>query len=220
MPIKSKILNLGRPVRALSGEKVFVQGKPARSLYYLSVGSIVTCFSSATGQEAMVVDVPSGHFVPVAALLEGSPSYIVDGIAQSDCELVAIEITKLRKLLLEDAGVSNFFLEISLQRLQRILHQFVDAALLDASERIAKWLIDVARDQNTKLIDGMVIQLDISPRVVGLATAGIARETISRQLTWLVSEGIIERSKKCVKVMDIARLESLRDGTAIARKHL
>jgi CRP/FNR family cyclic AMP-dependent transcriptional regulator len=186
----------------------------------LSVGSIITCFSSATGQEAMVVDVPSGHFVPVAALLEGSPSYNVDGIAQSDCELVTIEITKLRKLLLEDAGVSNFFLEISLQRLQRILHQFADAALLDASERIAKWLIDVARDQNTKLIDGMVIQLDISPRVVGLATAGMARETISRQLTWLVSEGIIERSKKSVKVMDIARLESLRDGTAIARKHL
>jgi CRP/FNR family cyclic AMP-dependent transcriptional regulator len=220
MPIKSKILKLGRQVRALSGEKVFVQGKPARLLYYLSVGSIVTCFSSAAGQEAMVVDVPSGHFVPVAALLEGSPSYIVDGIAQSDCELVAIEITKLRKLLLEDAGVSNFFLEISLQRLQRILQQFVDAALLDASERIAKWLIDVARDQNTKLIDGMVIQLDISPRVVGLATAGMARETISRQLTWLVSEGIIERSKKSVKVMDIARLESLRDGTAIARKYL
>src|ERR1039458_7788658 len=158
MTVISEILKLGRPVRALSGEKVFVQGKPARSLYYLSVGSIVTCFSSATGQEAKFVDVSSGHFVPVAALLGGSPSYIVDGIAQGDCELVAIEITKLRKLLLEDASVSNFFLEISLQRLQRILHQFVDAALLDASERIAKWLIDVARDQNAKLIDGMVIQ--------------------------------------------------------------
>jgi len=220
MTVISEILKLGRPVRALSGEKVFIQGKPARSLYYLSVGSIVTCFSSESGQDAMVVDVSHGHFVPVAALLGGSPSYIVGGIAQSDCELVAIEITKLRKLLLEDASVSNFFLEISLQRLQRILHQFVDAALLDASERIAKWLIDVARDQNAKLIDGMVIQLDISPRVVGLATAGMARETISRQLTWLVSEGIIERSKKSVKVLDIARLESLSDGTAIARKHM
>jgi CRP/FNR family cyclic AMP-dependent transcriptional regulator len=220
MPIKRKILALGRPLRVLSGEKVFVQGKRARSLYYLCSGSIVTCFSSATGQEAMVVDVPSGHFVPVAALLAGTASYIVDGIAQSDCELVAIEITKLRKLLLEDAGVSNFFLEISLQRLQRVLHQFVDAALLGASERIAKWLIDVARDQNTKLINGMVIQLDMSTHVVGLATAGMARETISRQLTWLVSEGIIERSKKSVKVIDIARLEALCVGTAIARKHL
>src|ERR1039458_2600873 len=220
MTVISEILKLGRPVRALSGEKVFVQGKPARSLYYLSVGSILTCFSSVTGQEAMVVDVSSGHFVPVDALLGGSTSYIVDGIAQSDCELVAIEITKLRKLLLEDASVSNFFLEISLQRLQRILHQFVDAALLDASERIAKWLIDVARDQNTKLIDGMVIRLDMSTHVVGLATAGMARETISRQLTWLASEGIIDRSKKSVTVKDIARLESLRDGTAIARKLL
>jgi|SRR5664279_986489 len=220
MPLKSKILKLGRPVRALAGEKVFAQGDLAKYLFYLSMGSIVTCFMSATGQEAMVVDVPNGHFVPMAALLAGPTSYIVDGIAQSDCELVAIEITKLRKLLLEDAAVSNFFLEVSLQRLQRILHQFVDAALLDASERIAKWLIDVARDQNGKLIDGLVIRLDMSTRVVGLATAGMARETISRQLSWLVSEGIIERSKKSVKVLDIARLESLRDGTAIACKHL
>jgi CRP/FNR family transcriptional regulator len=220
MPIRSKNLKLGRPVRALSGEKVFVQGKPARSLYYLSAGSIVTSFSSATHQDAMVVNVSSGHFVPVAALLAGPTSYIVNGIAQSDCELVAIEITKLRKLLLEDAAVGNFFLEISLQRLQRIMHQFVDAALLDASERIAKWLIDVARDQNAKLIDGMVIQLDMSTHVVGLATAGMARETISRQLSWLVHEGIIERSKKRVKVLDIARLEAFCDGTAIARKHM
>ena len=168
----------------------------------------------------MVVDVPSGHFVPVAALLAGSPSYIVDGIAQSDCELVAIEVTKLRKLLLDDAGVSNFFLEISLERLQRILYQFVDAALLGASERIAKWLIDVARDQNAKLINGMVIQLEMSTHVVGLATAGMARETISRQLTWLVSQGIIERSKKSVKVLDFARLEALCVGAASARKNL
>ena len=220
MPIKSKILKLGRPVRALSGDKVFVQGKPARSLYYLCSGSIVTRIVPLVDREAMVVDVPSGQFVPVAALLAGATSYIVDGIAQSDCELVAIEITKLRKLLLEDARVSNFFLEISLQRLQRILNQFADAALLDASERIAKWLIDVAHDQNANLIDGMVIQLDMSTRVVGLATAGMARETISRQLAWLVSEGIIERSKKSVKVLDIARLEALCDGTATASKHL
>jgi CRP-like cAMP-binding protein len=220
MPIKSKILKLGLPVRALSGDKVFVQGKPARSLYYLCSGSIVTRIVPLVDREAMVVDVPSGQFVPVAALLAGATSYIVDGIAQSDCELVAIEITKLRKLLLEDARVSNFFLEISLQRLQRILNQFADAALLDASERIAKWLIDVAHDQNANLIDGMVIQLDMSTRVVGLATAGMARETISRQLAWLVSEGIIERSKKSVKVLDIARLEALCDGTATASKHL
>ena len=220
MSIIDRILKLGRPVRALCGEKVFVQGTPARLLYYLNVGSIVTCFSIANGQEAMVVDVPSGDFVPVAALLGGLTSYIVDGIAQNDCELVAIEITKLRKLLLEDAAVCNFFLEVSLQRLQRILHQFVDAALLNASERIAKWLIDVARDQEAELVDGIVIKLDMSTRVVGLATAGMARETISRQLTWLVSKGIIERSKKTVKVLDMRRLESLCDGTAFARKRI
>jgi DNA-binding HxlR family transcriptional regulator len=50
--------------------------------------------------------------------------------------------------------------------------------------------------------------------------AGMARETISRQLTWLVREGIIERSKKNVRVLDFARLEALCDGTAIVRKLL
>jgi CRP-like cAMP-binding protein len=220
MPIKSEILKLGRPIRALAGEKVFVQGGPAKFIYYLSIGSIVTCFTSATGHEAMIMDLGSGQFVPVVALLAGYISYPVDGIAQSDCELVAIEITKLRKLLSEDVHVSGFFLTVSLQRTQRVLQQYLDAALLSASERIAKWLISLARDQNARLFDGMAVQLDTSTRVVGLAMAGMARETISRQLTWLVSEGIIERSKKTVKVLDVARLEALCDGAAIARKHL
>lgn len=219
MPIKSKIVKLGRPVRALSGEKIFAQGQFAKSLFYLRVGSIVTRFTSSTGQEAMIVDVASGQFAPLLVLLEGYTLYPVDGIAQTDCELVAIEITKLRKLLSEDVRISSFFLTLGLDRLQRTLQQFLDAALLSSSERIAKWLIDVAHDQDAKLIDGMAIQLDTSIRVVGLATAGMARETISRQLTWLVSEGIIERSKKSVKVLDIARLEALSAGTAMPRKY-
>jgi CRP/FNR family cyclic AMP-dependent transcriptional regulator len=216
MNVISDVLKLGRPLKAASGQRVFAQGKPARYLYYLRSGSIVTRVSSLIGREAMVMDVPSGQFVPVAALLGGAVSYIVDGIAQSDCELVAIEITKLRKLLLKDARVSNYFLELSLQRLERILSQFVDVALLDATGRIAKWLLDVARGQSASLHNGMVIQLDVSTRVVGLATAGMARETISRQLSFLVRKGIIKRSKKSVTLLDIARLQAISDGTVTA----
>ena len=111
MPIKSKILKLGRPIKALSGDKVFAQGKPARSLFYVSSGSLVTRIVPLYDRAALVVDVPSGHFVPVAALLAGATSYIVDGIAQMDCELVVIAVAKLRSLLLEDVSVSNFFLD-------------------------------------------------------------------------------------------------------------
>jgi CRP/FNR family transcriptional regulator len=216
MSIRSTVLNIGRPVNVRAGTKVFAQGKPAKSLFYLSSGAIVTCVSLAGGDEAMVVDVSSGNFVPVAALLSGPANYNVDGYALSDCELVAIEIVKLRKLLLEDALISNFFLEISLQRLQRILGQFVDAALLDATGRIAKWLLAVAEEQYASLADGIVIQLDVTTRVVGLATAGMARETVSRKLSWLVREGIIKQSKKSVTLVDISRLISLSDGSAFA----
>jgi CRP-like cAMP-binding protein len=216
MTVISEILELGRPFKAASGEKIFVQGKPARLLYYLISGCVVTCACSANGQEAMIMDVTPGQFLPVTALLGGAVSYIAHGMAQSNCELVAIEITKLRKLVLKDVRISNYFLEIGLQRMERILRQFLDAALLDATGRIAKWLMDVARDQAASLDNGMVIQLNCSTRVVGLATAGMARETISRQLGWLVRERIIDRSKKSVTLLDIARLRALSDGTAIA----
>lgn len=217
---KAKILKLGRPVRTLAGQKIFSQGDPILFLYYLTIGSVVTTFTSATGHDAMIMDVPSGQFVPMVALLDECFSYPVDGVAQTDCDLVAIEITKLRRLLTIDADVSNYFLTMSLHRVQRVLQQFLNTALLNATGRIAKWLVDVAREQNTELMDGVVIQLDISTHVVGLATAGMARETISRQLTWLVREGIIERSTKTVKVLDIRRLEALCDGTAISRKRI
>ena len=117
---------------------------------------------------------------------------------------------------MKDVRISNYFLEIGLQRMERILWQFVDAALLDTTGRIGKWLMDVARGQAASLDNGMVIQLNLSTRVVGLATAGMARETISRQLGWLVRERIIDRSRKSVTLLDIARLRALSDGTVIA----
>ena len=213
MHVISEILKLGRPLKVASGERIFTKGKPAKYLYYLRSGSIITRVSSPIGQEVLVVDVPSGQFVPVAALLIGAVSYIVDGIAKGDCDLVAIETTKVRKLLLIDMRVSNYFLEVSLQRLESILWQFTDVALLDATGRVAKWLLDVARSQNASLYDGIVIQLDVSTRVVGLATAGMARETVSRQLSLLVRKGIINRLKKSITLLDIARLRAISDGT-------
>jgi CRP-like cAMP-binding protein len=164
----------------------------------------------------MIMDVPRGQFVPMTALLGGDVYYTSDGVAQSNCELVAIEITKLRKLLLKDVRVSNYFLDASLKRMERVVGQFLDVALLGASARIAKWLLDVARVQSASLYDGMVIELNMSSRVVGLATAGLARETVSRQLSLLEREGIINRSKKSVTILDSARLQTLADGTFIA----
>jgi CRP-like cAMP-binding protein len=68
----------------------------------------------------------------------------------------------------------------------------------------------------TSLYDGMVIQLNVSTRVIGLATAGMARETVSRQLSLLVRKGIINRSKKSATLLDIARLQALSEGAVIA----
>lgn len=213
--IISEILKLGRQIKVASGEKFFTQGTPARSLYYLSSGSLITRASSLTGGEAMIMDVPHGQFVPITALLGGDACYVADGVAQGDCELVVIDVTKLRKLLLKDVRVSNYFLEISLQRMERIMWQFLDAALLSATGRIAKWLVSVARGQSASLYDGMIIQLNISTRVVGLAAAGMARETVSRQLSFLKREGVIDRSKKSVTLLDVARLQALSDGTFV-----
>ena len=197
------------------GEKVFAKGKPARLFFYLCSGSVITRVSSQNGGEAMIMNVSCGHFVPMTALLEGDVYYIADGVAQSNCELVAIEVTKLRKLLLKDVRVSNYFLEASLQRMERVLGQFLNAALLDATGRIAKWLLEIAREQGASLYDGMIIQLNTSTHVIGLAMAGMARETASRQLSWLVREGIINRSNKNVTLLDIARLQALSYATFI-----
>jgi hypothetical protein len=51
--------------------------------------------------KAMVVDVPSDQFLPVATLFAGTASFIVDCVVQNGCALVANEITKLRGKLTE-----------------------------------------------------------------------------------------------------------------------
>jgi CRP/FNR family transcriptional regulator, cyclic AMP receptor protein len=204
-------------LKAAKGEKIFDQGKQARSLYYLLSGSVVIRVSTQTGSDAMVMDLPPGHFMPMTALLGEGVRYVADGIAQSNCDLVVIEITQLRKLLLKDINVSNYFLEISLERTELIVKKFLDAALLSATGRIAKCLLDIAHPQRPSLHDGAVIELNVAAHVSRLAaTASMARETASRQLSWLERQGIIARSKKSVTLLDVARLHALVDGNLIA----
>jgi CRP-like cAMP-binding protein len=216
----SEVLKLGRPYKTSAGQSIFTQGTRAFSLFYLCSGTAVTRISSRSGNEAMIMDVTGGQFFPITALHERGSNYVADGIAQTNCQLVAIQANELRELVLKDVRVSNYFLEISLQRQELVLSQFAGSTLLAATGRIAKWLLDVAHAQSANLSDGIVIPLNISTRAIGLATGGMARETISRQLSWLGHEGIIGRSKNGLTLLDIARLRALADGSLIGKQKM
>jgi CRP/FNR family cyclic AMP-dependent transcriptional regulator len=210
----SVILKLGRPLRVALGGILCVQGKPARLLFYVRSGSVIYRVSSMTGREAVFMKLATGQLFPLTSLRDRTNTYKANAIANEDCELVAIEISKLRKLMSSDLRVSNYFLQISAERITYLLDQFVDTALLPSSSRVAKWLFDLAREQGTKLHDGMVIPLQLSTRRIGLSLAGMARETVSRQLRVLVREGIIGRSNKTITILDIARLQTHSEGAA------
>lgn len=204
----SAILELGHPLKAMAGEKLYLQGSPARLLFYVRSGSVVSRISSMAGREAMFLALSAGEFLPLAILGDEVSTYNADAMAHDNCELVAIEVGKVRKLISSNLRASNYFLEISAGRIERLLAQFTDAALLPSSARVAKWLLDMALDQHAGLHDGMSISVGLSTRNIGLSLAGIARETVSRQLSLLVRERTISRSQKTIKLLSIARLRA------------
>ena len=202
------VLSLGRRFNAAAGTTVYALGKPAKSLFYLSSGRFASRVASAKGREFIVTEVPPGQFTPISALLEGS-KYVVDGVALSECEMIAFDSVSLRKLLLRNAEVADFFLQVALQRLERRTEQLTDVALLDAQERVAKRLLDIAHKQSARLHDGMTIRLRDPNHFIGLTIAGVSRETVSRQLRRLANKGMIRRSRRDITLLDIKQLRSL-----------
>ena len=209
----SEVLKLGRPFKATSGLRVFIRGNPTSLFFYLISGRFLTRVTSASGRELIIAEAQPGEFLPINALFEGA-TYGADGIAQSDCEMMAIETAKLRKLLIHNSHVSYYFLQIALQRLQHRTEQFLDVALLNATGRIAKWLLEIAHQQSIHLHNGMILRFELSTRFIGLSTAGMSRETVSRQLSYLVSQGIINRAYKTITILDVAKLAALSEGNA------
>jgi CRP/FNR family cyclic AMP-dependent transcriptional regulator len=126
-----------------ANRKIFWQGKPADSVFYVRRGKVKITVTSQQGKEAIVAILDAGDFFGEGCLA-GQPLRIASATAMTDCSLISIEKALMARVLHEQVEVSELFITHLLSRNIRYEEDLVDQLFNSSEKRLARTLLMLA----------------------------------------------------------------------------
>jgi CRP/FNR family transcriptional regulator len=187
--------------RKRAGEILFLEGEPASTVWFIKSGTVVL---SRSGSQASREETASGvrtpgSFVGLEALVR--PTYLDLARITEDAVLCGAARDTVDAWLGPPNAPARMILEQTLRALAAVPPR---AASPDgsASGRLARWLLETAHRDDAPPI----------PRRYVASLLGMAPETLSRALAHLSEQGLIELTRKRLRIKDRDGLELLAEA--------
>jgi CRP/FNR family transcriptional regulator, cyclic AMP receptor protein len=141
--ILTNIIGGNTAVEYSAKRKIFWQGQPADSLFYIREGKVKLAVTSKQGKEAIVAVLSAGDFLGEGCLA-GQALRIATASAMSDCTLIRIERAVMSRILHDQHDVSELFVTHLLSRNIRYEADLVDQLFNSSEKRLARILLLLA----------------------------------------------------------------------------
>jgi CRP-like cAMP-binding protein len=157
---------------------IFHAGDPADAVYVVASGRVKVVITSSDGKEFILTVLGPGQVFGEMALLESAPRS-ASVVTLSAVELLAINRSDFQRLLDSNPRIAQRLMAILSRRLRRANAKMESLAYMDVAGRLARYLLDLARDHGQRLGNGWVVvrrptHSDIAHSI------GTSRETVSR----------------------------------------
>jgi len=123
--------------------RIFDQGQPADSIFYVRKGKVRLSVISQQGKEAIVATLSAGEFLGEGCLA-GQPLRMATATTVTDCSLLRIEKPLMQRLLHEKHEISELFVTHLLSRNTRYEADLVDQLFNSSEKRLARILLLLA----------------------------------------------------------------------------
>jgi CRP-like cAMP-binding protein len=189
-----------------AGEIVFSEGESCLGLYVVKSGHVRIFKSSPSGREHVLsVDGP-GSSVAELPVFDGG-NYPASVAAVEDTTLLFISKQDFHALCLAHPQVALKVLRVVGARLRRLVGIIEELSFTTVRHRLASFLLRQAQKQGQRKDGGIEISLPASNQEFA-AQIGTVRELVSRNLSRLQAEGMIEVDGRNVLITDIKALQS------------
>jgi len=177
---------------------VFFENEEGDTFFCIVDGRIKVTILGDDGREVILSVLGRGDFFGEMALLDNEPRSAT-AIAVEDTELLSLHRNDFQTVLTDNRTIMSALIKILTSRLRRANHQISTLALLDVYGRVARVIVDTARDEGKRLKDGRIAfrratHQEIANRI------GTTRETVTRMLKDLERQGLIHIEGKEVVV--------------------
>jgi CRP/FNR family transcriptional regulator, cyclic AMP receptor protein len=168
---------------------VFFENEEGDFFFMILEGRIKVTILGDDGREIILSVLSAGDFFGEMALLDNEPRSAT-AIAVEESELLSLHRTDFQNVIADNKAIMSALIKILTARLRRANHQISTLALLDVYGRVARVMLDMAKEEGKRLKDGRIAfrratHQEIANRI------GTTRETVTRMLKDLERHGLI-----------------------------
>ncbi|HKC13842.1 MAG TPA: Crp/Fnr family transcriptional regulator [Vicinamibacteria bacterium] len=168
---------------------VFFENEEGDFFFMILEGRIKVTILGDDGREIILSVLGPGDFFGEMALLDNEPRSAT-AIAVEESELLSLHRTDFQSTLSDNRAITTALIRVLTARLRHANHQISTLALLDVYGRVARVILDMAREEGRRLKDGRIAfrratHQEIANRI------GTTRETVTRMLKDLERQALI-----------------------------
>ena len=197
-PDLEKLATLATRKRYPKDGVVFFENEAGDTLFMIADGRVKVTILGDDGREIILSVLGPGEFFGEMALLDNEPRSATT-IAAEDSELLSLSRADFEGVLGHNPSIMASMIKVLTARLRHANHQISTLALLDVYGRVARVIVEMARDDGKRLKDGRIsfhrpTHQEIANRI------GTTRETVTRMLKDLQRQNLIKVTGKEIVV--------------------
>jgi CRP-like cAMP-binding protein len=192
--------------RFQASQTIFTEGDPCAGLYVIQTGHVRIFKSSSGGREQVLsIDGP-GNSIAELPVFDGG-DYPASAQAASDSTLLFFSREDFQTLCLQHPQVALKVLRVIGGRLRRLVSIIEELSFTTVRERLIALLVRMAKANGRKNGDSVVLPIPANNTELA-AQIGTVRELVSRNLSRLQSEGLIQIDDRTLTIPSFTRLEA------------
>lgn len=189
------------------GRTIFSEGDPGNGFFVLEIGRIKIFKLSPEGKEQILHLFGPGEPFGEVPVFEGR-NFPAHAVTLEKCQLLFFPRAAFIHLLKQNPSLALNMLALLSRRLRRFTALVDDLALKEVPGRLAAHLLYLSSMQEGK--DNLELEI---PKSLLAAMLGTIPETLSRILTKMAKQSLIESDGPRIRILDRDTLKDLADGT-------
>lgn len=202
----ASIVERERPFK--KGEALFRLGQPFKSLFAVRSGSVKVYLPTSDGDEQIVGFHMPGELLGFDAM--GHDEHTCTAVALETSSVCELPYTRLHELALQVPGLNEHFMHLMSNEIADEHAMMLMLGKKSAEVRIAAFFSGLSMRFSKRGFSPSQFNLSMSRQDMG-NYLGLAVETISRTISHMQDENIIEADRKYIRILDMPRLRMLAD---------
>lgn len=190
-----------------NGDLLFSEEEPCHGLHIVVRGKVRIFKTSINGREQVLAMNHAGESVAELPVFDGG-RYPASAMAVEEVELAFISRQDFRAFCLDHPEVALKMLAVVGARLRRLVGIIEELSFTTIRQRLISVLLRLADTEGKRTPRGIEFQLPVTHQELA-SQLGTVRELISRNLTRLQAEGLLEVDARQIVVRDREGLSAL-----------